>query len=495
MSVALSEEIRSLVLGLSDIGAVKFGSFTLKSGIQSPFYVDLRLTVSHPVLLQRVAAALTTASKDVAHDVLCGVPYTALPFATAMSTSTGKPMVMRRKEAKAHGTKKIIEGQWKDADRCLIVEDLVTSGLSVMETVAPLVEAGLCATDVVVLLDREQGARANLTKRNINLHAVLTISSMLDVLLSEGRIDDAVAQSVRDFVANNQVTSPAAPVPSVENDAKPTGANCAPDTASACVTYEQRAEQVGNPLLKRLFTMMAEKKSNLAVAADVTTKEELLTLAEAIGPHICVLKTHADIIKNWDSETASELRKVADKHTFMLFEDRKFADIGNTVLHQCNGGVHRISEWADIINAHPVPGPGIITGLQKACQESGREVGLLLLAQMSSKGNLASGLEGYTTKTVEMAEAAKEFVCGFISQGRLAGDDFLYMTPGVQLEKGGDALGQQYNTPDNIIGDRGSDVIIVGRGVYQSDEVATSAASYREAGWQAYMKRCGTATQ
>jgi len=248
-------------------------------------------------------------------------------------------------------------------------------------------------------------------------------------------------------------------------------------------TYKQRSEMCTNPTAKRLLQLMDSKKTNLSIAADVTSKEKLLKIADELGPEICVLKTHIDIIEDFDQDLVTELQRLSEKHNFLIFEDRKFADIGNTVKHQYQNGIYHIADWANITNAHTVPGHGIIDGLKEVGLPKGR--GLLLLAEMSSKGNLATG--EYTKKTIEMAKDNKDFVIGFIAMRKLCDEDFfLTMTPGVQLVVGKDKLGQQYNTPEKVIGEQKSDIIIVGRGIYEAVDPVAEAKKYREASWRAY---------
>ena len=116
---------------------------------------------------------------------------------------------------------------------------------------------------------------------------------------------------------------------------------------------------------------MERKRSNLCVAADVTTMAELEAVAAAVGPHIVCLKTHCDMIADWDAAAPARLRALAQQHDFVLFEDRKFADIGSTVAAQLSGGVYRIASWADCVTAHALPGPGIVAGLAGVLRAEG----------------------------------------------------------------------------------------------------------------------------
>ncbi|TFK55989.1 orotidine-5'-monophosphate decarboxylase [Heliocybe sulcata] len=270
-------------------------------------------------------------------------------------------------------------------------------------------------------------------------------------------------------------------------------------------TYGHRANNHPNAAARQLLETIDRKKTNLCVSVDVTRKADFLAIIDLVGPFSCLVKTHVDIIEDFDHDLIEQLQALSKKHDFLIFEDRKFADIGNTVSLQYSSGVHKIASWSHITNAHPVPGPSIITGLASVGKPLGR--GLLLLAEMSTKGSLAVG--SYTEEAVRMARANKDFVMGFIAQRRMDGvgvqeggnsaeeEDFLILTPGVGLDVRGDGMGQQYRTPREVIVESGCDVIIVGRGIYgnpkalDADNVRRQAERYMKEGWKAYLERIG----
>lgn len=180
---------------LFDINAVKFGEFTLKSGLLSPVYIDLRVLVSYPDALKDVASALAELTKDVECDLIAGIPYSAVAIATAISLETGKPMIYPRKEVKGYGTSRAVEGVFEKGQTVLVYDDLITDGASKFEAMQPLVDAGLKVKDFAVLVDREQGGKKNLAEKGLNLHTVMTITEILVNLRESGKISEEVCQS------------------------------------------------------------------------------------------------------------------------------------------------------------------------------------------------------------------------------------------------------------------------------------------------------------
>jgi uridine monophosphate synthetase len=190
--------------GLLAAGCVKFGAFTLKSGLQSPIYLDLRELVSHPTLLAAAAAAYTDLLRGLHFDRLAALPYAALPIGTAVSLHSGWPLIYPRKEAKDYGTKAAIEGAYQAGETVAVVDDLTTTGGSKFEAIEKLTAAGLRVQDVVVLIDRQSGAAEALAQAGYRLHTVFTLTELLDHWAATARVPADQIAAARAFIASSQ---------------------------------------------------------------------------------------------------------------------------------------------------------------------------------------------------------------------------------------------------------------------------------------------------
>ncbi len=437
------------------LGIIKFGRFTLKSGIESPFYVDLRPLASDPKILKLLANYLLDMLPLDNFDLICGVPYAALPMATAMSLESYLPLIIKRKEAKQYGTKKILEGIYTPGQNCLLVEDVVTSGTSLLETIPEIENEGIIVSDIVVVLDRQQGGKQLLESKGFRVHTLFTISEVCTMLKDEGHLTDDEVDRINDFLAGNVVK--------FQEEKR--------------LSYEEKLDICDHSIAQKLLEIAIEKKSNLIVSADVTSTKELLALAEKVGPHIVALKTHIDIITDFDPDgTILPLKDLATKYNFLLMEDRKFADIGSTQELQFAYGLHKISNWADFVTAQ------VIAGYESL--DCFRNVGVVAIVGMSSKGTLTDA--NYREEATKIALSHPN-VFGGVSQNKIP-NELLLFTPGISLADSGDGKGQQYHTPEHAFTQLESDFIIVGRGIYKSDDAEKSALSYKIAGWNAYQE-------
>jgi uridine monophosphate synthetase len=199
----LDTRLSSLADGLLEAGCIKFGDFTLKSGLQSPIYIDLRQIISHPKLLAEVAQAYLPLLSNLQFSRIAGLPYAAIPIATAISLAGNYPMIYPRKEAKSYGTKAEIEGEYHVGETAVIIDDLATTGGSKFEAIEKLTGAGLVVKDVVVLVDRQSGAKESLEQAGFNLHAVLTITQLLDYWEKVGRVQKNKIEATREFLKQN----------------------------------------------------------------------------------------------------------------------------------------------------------------------------------------------------------------------------------------------------------------------------------------------------
>lgn len=193
-------ELSALADGLLEAGCIKFGEFTLKSGLKSPIYIDLRYIISFPKLLEQIGAAYLPLLKTLNFSRIAGLPYAAIPIATAISLAGNYPMIYPRKEAKTYGTKADIEGEYHAGETVVVIDDLATTGGSKFEAIEKLTGVGLVVKDVVVLVDRQSGAKESLEQAGYNLHAVLTITQLLDHWEANGKVAKEKIEETRDFL-------------------------------------------------------------------------------------------------------------------------------------------------------------------------------------------------------------------------------------------------------------------------------------------------------
>jgi orotate phosphoribosyltransferase len=198
-------ELQTLMRRLVEIGAIRFGEFTLKSGIRSPFYIDLRVVISFPDVLETVGALMAAEVARCGADRVGGIPYAGLPLAVAASLAGKLPLIYPRREDKGHGTRRRIEGLFRPGERVVLIDDIVTDGASKFEAIQPLEEAGLVVKDLVILIDREQGGRELLRAKGYTLHAILTISQCFDEWERSGLVDVLLLRQSREFLKATRV--------------------------------------------------------------------------------------------------------------------------------------------------------------------------------------------------------------------------------------------------------------------------------------------------
>lgn len=265
-------------------------------------------------------------------------------------------------------------------------------------------------------------------------------------------------------------------------------------TMQAEVVWGDRWSENSLTMAHTYMEVACRKKSLVCLAADRSTMAELNQLIDEVGPHIAALKTHVDLVDDWSAEAWTAFCSKANSADLLVFEDRKFADIGGISRKQMSG-IYDIRSWADLVTAHLISGPDIVDGLQAGWNDVGRQGGVLLLAQMSSRGNLL--VPDYTGKVVSVGKNHAG-VFGFIGNGsrpeelkllrKAVGPGKLIWTPGVNLAVGDGEMGQRYGSPREAIL-AGSDCIIVGSGIHKAQNPSQQAQAYADASWSAFVER------
>lgn len=392
---------------------IKYEPVVLKSGEKSNFYINARSICANPELFSKICNELVKLIRDNVtdeYDCICGVPMGGITFSVLVAKELNKPLTYLRKEKKEHGLGKDVEGYEKSGATCVMIEDVISTGSSFIENRRKLIDNGFNSTCTLI----------SVFIRKFPYHY-----KELDNVYSLFTPDD-----IKEFHKNWMAR-----------------------------LIKKSKTQTHQKSIK-LINYALEKKTNICLSLDLEDSDEILKVAEELGDKICMLKLHCDIITNKSHDFFGRLNLLAETKKFVLCEDRKFSDIGNTMLKQFTGGEYSIDKYFDFVTIHAISGYKSLEVMKSD------RTALMIVTEMSSQGNLMS--DYYQKMALGITKQLKPYASGIVSQQNLS-NDLLTFTPGISIkEKTEDDKGQRYNTPVSAL-ERGSDFLIVGRSIYQAE--------------------------
>ncbi|WP_185877986.1 orotate phosphoribosyltransferase [Blattabacterium cuenoti] len=445
------EKKKKFFLSIYNLGIIKFGNFTLKSGINSPIYIDFRPIASKPKLLIELSHLLLELVPSNKFELICGVPYAALPIATALSLITNIPLIIKRKENKGYGTKQMIEGIYKKGQNCLLIEDVITSGDSLLKTIVDIEKEGLIIKNIISILDREQGGIDNIKNVGYKIQSLFRIKEVINILNDNDILDKKKIDYLYFFIKNKNK----------KDQIKK-------------ISYEEKKKNISHLIGKKLIDITLKKKSNLIVSLDLVYSEKILELVSLIGDKVCGIKLHSDIINDFSFSFINTIKKLSIKKEFLLLEDKKLCDINSTNFLQLHNGVHKILSWIDIITVHVIAGEHSIKNLDLPSN-----IGLITISEMSSIGQLLD--DNYIRKVLNISLNNPK-VIGTVAQ-RKVDNRLLLFTPGIQLSNNDR---NNYTHPNIVFKKYYSDFIIIGKAIYKSIDPVKTIEEYRSIAWNAY---------
>lgn len=380
------------ILGSCEI--VQRGDFVLRNGNRSDVYIDMRKLLSYPEAWNKILFYTIQKLSSLSFKHIVGVPIGGIPWASAIASHMGKSLLICREKSKDYGMQKLIEGEFKAGETCLVIEDVVSTGGSILNISKILNSNGL----------------------NTILFCVVNRNNVL-------KLNGTLLHYLFNF---HDICKPIQP---------------------KTIKYGKKFE--------KLKSIIRKKNSKLCLSADLN-KNNFLEIVNIAGPYICLLKIHPEIVP---TGLALELLALSLKHNFLILLDRKFGDIGSTMIKQYE--YYRLRLPFHFVTAHGI-------SERESIKELCERVDVFLVAQMSSNTVLS---KYYTDRMVSIAE---EFGCGLICQEKL-GNGLITAVPGINLNKVSDNMGQNYKNVDSV---KFADIIIVGRGIYEANDIQKEIEKY-----------------
>jgi len=193
--------VKEFAIFLQESGAIKFGNFKLSSGKDSAYYIDLRLVPSFPHQFRKMIKSVQNLISDTigldSFDYIASVPTSGLVIASALAMETVKPLIYIRQKPKDYGTGSLIEGKIPPGSRVVLVDDVGTTGHSLLNAIKVLREAKVVVDSAFVIINRLEGARENLEAEKVKLYEITDILAISNILHTENILDDQTLDRIK----------------------------------------------------------------------------------------------------------------------------------------------------------------------------------------------------------------------------------------------------------------------------------------------------------
>lgn len=475
-----------IIKKLYSAGIFTLDDIVLKSGKKSPYYCDFRLLISNPELYQEVVeficAYLETLSVDYQH--LGCVPIGSLPFTTSVANKLSKSFIIPRGETKSYGKKCSIEGNLNVGDRVLVLEDVITTGASVLEAVEIIKNNGGVVKDIVCIFDREEEGNPIIKGNNINFHSVFSLTDLIRVLESEQMTDNLHLEKLK---FHNEKYSKIQVDLQIENTEE------YKKNERKEKLNRNYQELVDNSFNKRLLNIIKTKHTTVCLSLDTGSWNKGKSILESCAPYICMVKLHLDLLTDWNNTATQEIIEMSKNHNFLILEDSKLDDVPKIIENQVYGGLHSFGNWVDAITVNSVNFSSINDILYRSSKKKrldtvSKELVCIPVGQYNTKDSMITKDYSVNFKNMLLEERESRFQIRTIIQQNLYKTDnqFLRMTPGV-IEDDKDIIfneeRERYRSIETAMMRDRNHVVIIGGNIIINDNIVEKCKNCADKSW------------
>ena len=290
--------MNDLIVDLYQKNCIKLGSFKLKNNDISPIYIDMKNIISYPYIVNSIISLFSEKILQTNFKLVCGIPYGGMHIASIVSYKYNYPLLLLRKETKSYGTKKILEGEYHDNDKCIVFEDVITTGSSLVKYLKTLTRHKIVVNDVFVICDRKQVKNDNLL--HYNVHTLFTMYDVLNILLINNNINMTQMESLTTFVAEKA-------------------------KKNYNYSYEDRKRLTTNGILKDLYDIIISKRSLIILnCSKMNDAKIIIQYANLLGNYICLLHINSSAISDLSQTIIDGLQKLAIHYNFKIMDYANF---------------------------------------------------------------------------------------------------------------------------------------------------------------------------